>query len=238
METKNKKAELYKINARITGILFLIGFAGIPAALLLPTAEDVNNNLSMISGIENQVIIGSIFLIIMSFAIANIAIVMYPILRKYNESIALAAVGFRIIESMLFLCGAIFTLLLIHLSQEFVQADASSRIYFQLSAELLMTSKEWTTAIAGIAFNLGALMYNYIFYKHKLIPSWLSGLGLIAATMALSNAFFVMFGFYKNFDIFSIIMNLPTIIDELSLAFWLIFKGFNLSNIPQEKLIN
>jgi hypothetical protein len=75
------------------------------------------------------------------------------------------------------------------------------------------------------------LMYYYVFYQLKLIPRWLSGWGLIAITFHLVAIFFAMFG---QIDAFSgspiLFLSAPIFFQELTLAVWLIVKGFNLSS--------
>ena len=164
----------------------------------------------------------------MSFSIISIAISIYPVLKMYNESIALAAVVFRIIESMIFILGSIITLLLLTLSLEYVNAGSPDDPYFRVLAELLLkASNEWTSVAAALAFNTGALMYNYIFYKTKLIPRWLSILGLVAVAIALLNVVLTIFGLYNDLDAISLVFHFPTIVFEIILGIWLIIKGFD-----------
>ncbi len=54
---------------------------------------------------------------------AGIAISLYPILRKYNEGLALGSVGFRFIEGVFYIVAALGLLSLLTLSHEYVKAD-------------------------------------------------------------------------------------------------------------------
>ena len=71
-------------------------------------------------------------------------------------------------------------------------------------------------------------MYYYVFYKSKLIPRWLSGWGMAAITLHLVAVFITMF---LQVDPFSttptLLMSIPIGLNELTLAVWLIVKGFN-----------
>lgn len=89
--------------AKIVGVLFILGFAGIPSVVFTGPVLGTPDYLSKISANENQVIIGALFALIMAVACANIAIWLYPVLKKHNEALALGAVGFRIIEAVFFL---------------------------------------------------------------------------------------------------------------------------------------
>ena len=74
---------------------------------------------------ENQVIIGASWFYSSAFASAGIAISLYPVLKKYNEALALGSVGFRVIEGVFYIVGVVGLLSLLTLSQEYVKAGAS-----------------------------------------------------------------------------------------------------------------
>ncbi|MHA2307339.1 MAG: DUF4386 domain-containing protein [Candidatus Hodarchaeales archaeon] len=218
-----------KINARIAGVLFITAIvAGILSGVIMGGILEASDVLAQVSANENQFIIGALFYFIMAVACASIAIPMYPTLKKHNEALALGAVGFRIIEGVIWMVGVISLLLLVTLSQEFVQAGSPNDPYFQTLSKLLLAGADMAGALVlgGFAFGLGALMYNYVFFQSKLVPRWLSVWGLIAATLVLTLNLFDMFGVFSEI---TILLNLPTFVGEMVLAVWLIVKGFNSS---------
>ena len=159
------------------------------------------------------------------------SIPMYPILKKHDETLALGSVGFRIIEGAIFMVGAIYLLILVPLSREFVQAGAPDASYFQTLGALLLEAVDWINQMLAIVFSLGALMIYYLFYQSKLIPRWLSGWGLIGATLHLASGLLVMFGSLTEFSVLGIFWDLPIALQEMVLAVWLIVRGFNSSAI-------
>ncbi len=216
----------YRKNATIVGVLFILGFAGIPSAVFTGPILGTPDYLIKISANENQVIIGALFGLIMAVACANIAIWLYPVLKKHNEALALGSVGFRIIEAALFFVAAIGLLSLLTLSQEYVKAGAPDASHLQTLGTLLLAARDSASNLGFMAFTLGALMYYYIFYQSKLIPRWLSGWGFIAAALSLSQALLVMFG-EEPFSTISFLLNIPILVNEIVLAVWLIVKGFD-----------
>jgi hypothetical protein len=122
------------------------------------------------------------------------------------------------------------------LSQEFVIAGTPDASYFQTLATLLLAVGELAGGVfATIVFSLSALILNYILYRSKLIPRWLSGWGLIGATLYLGSGFLPLFGHDPRSTIY-IIMEAPTFLQEMVLAVWLIVKGFNPSVIDSESV--
>jgi hypothetical protein len=218
--------------AIIVGVLFILGFAGVFSAVVVKPILDDPNLLIKLTENKNLVMMGALSELIMAFACANIAIWLYPVLKKHNKFLALGAVGLRIIENV-FQIVATLGLLLLTLSQEVVKADALTASTFQTAGALLLAVRFWASQVlAGIAFCLGALMYYYVFYQSKLIPRWLSGWGLIAITLHLVAVFITMFCQINPFSTPSILLlSMPIFFQELTLAAWLIVKGFNPSAV-------
>lgn len=219
--------------ARIAGVLFITAtVAGILGVVFLNPLLNDPDYLLKIAANENQVILGALFVFILAAASAGIAISLYPVLRKYNEGLALGAVGFRLIEGVFDIVGVIGLLLLVTLSQEFVKAGAPVSSYFQILGGLLLAGYHWVNNVAVLlAWSLGALMYYYIFYQTKLVPRWLSGWGLVGITLTIVTSLLVLFRLISPMGTIQVVSNLPIGVQEMVLAVWLIVKGFNPSAI-------
>lgn len=99
--------------AIIVGILFLLGFAGAFSAIILKPILDDPNLLINLTKNKNLVMLGAFLELVMAFACANIAIWLYPILKKHNKFFALGAVGSRIIENVFMIVATLCLLLLL-----------------------------------------------------------------------------------------------------------------------------
>ena len=225
----------YKTNARIVGVLFIscTGAAIVSGVFILPLIG-ASDYLAEMSAKETQMALGAVFYFIMAAAGAGIVIPMYPILKQYNEGMALGAVGFRFIEGAIFMVSLMCVLALVPLSHAYVQAGASTDSYFQTIGELLLTGYTIDHAVVpGVfAFSIGALMYYYIFYQTKLVPRWLSIWGFIGIALGIVNGLFDMFGGID--EMISMLLDLPIFVNEMVLAVWLIVKGFNTSELAPE----
>ena len=224
--------------ARIVGVLFILGFAGIVTAVFTQPILNDPNYLIKASVNENKIIMGAFFQFIMAAACAGIGISLYPVLRRYSEGLALGAAGFRIIEAVFQIVGVVILLLLVTLSQEFVKVGASDSSYHQTAGVLLLAGNAWVNHVAAsLAWCIGALMYYYIFYRTKLIPRWLSGWGLVGITLTIVASVLVMFRFIGPFSTIQVVMNLPIGLQEIVLAVWLIVKGFSPSAIASRSAL-
>ncbi len=176
--------------------------------------------------------------VIMGFAVAMIPVVLFPILRKFNEVLALGAVLFRgALEGVTYMALVISMLLLLPLSQEFVEAGAPDPSYFQTLGTLLLAAGIVLNQILAIVFCLGALMLYYLFYISRLIPRWLSVWGLVGAVLYLAAPLISMVGPQHWAVSLTSPLGLllaPLAIQEMVFAVWAIVKGFNSPAIASE----
>ena len=227
--TKGSPRGTYRKNAISVGVLFIIATVVhvLGKTKFLDPILDAPDLLIKVSSNENQVIIGSLLVLVSVFACAGIAIGLYPVLRKHNEALALGSVGFRVMETMLYVIGVACTLSLIPLSQGSASAGAVNASSFQISGTLLLAVKDSAGMLSVVTFTMGALMYYYVFYRSKLIPRWLSGWGIVGAALSLACILLTMFGQLIPFSTVFILLQLPIGLQEMVLAVWLIAKGFN-----------
>ncbi|WP_419882547.1 DUF4386 domain-containing protein [Peribacillus sp. B-H-3] len=158
------------------------------------------------------------------------ATVMYPFLKKYNKTIAIWHVCFRFMEAIIITIGVISVLSLLTLSQHYIAAGASNLASYQVSGILLKAVHDWTFLL-GPNFFLGinTMMYSYIFYKSKLVPRFISILGMSGSVLIFLAAVLEMFGVIDQVSAWGGILALPIFANEMILAVWLITRGFNIS---------
>jgi hypothetical protein len=214
--------------AIIVGVLFITALVSSMLSGVFSRSINDPDYLTAVSANENQVLIGVFFQIILTASVVAIPIVMFPILKKYNESLALGYVVARIFEGFFDIVIAMSMLLLLTLSQAFVEAGAPDASHFQASGALLFAVHDWSSVLENFPYCLGALMFYYLLYRSNLVPRWLSGWGLLAAALFLATAPFRMFGLVPPS---TVVLAVPLILNELVLAIWLIVKGFNSSAI-------
>jgi len=218
---KNKKI------ARMVGILFIIGtVAGILSAMIVPPILNASDYLVQLSENKNTIVVGVLLVLTMGISLSMMSVVLFPVIKKYNEALALGAVIFRgALELASYLGIAISWLLLITLSKEFVSAGMPAASNFPLMGTMLLDagSQIGSTGLGAVVFSIGAIIIYYVFYKTKLIPTWLSLWGLFGAILNLPAPILFMFGFDFEFLV------IPLGVQEMIMAVWLIVKGFNSS---------
>ena len=219
--------DINKKIARMVGVLFIIGtVAGILSAFLIPPILNAPDYLFKFSENKNMVIWGVLLILTMGISLSMMSVVLFPVLKKYNEVLALGAVIFRgVLELVCYLGIAISWILLLTLSQEYVRTDTPVVSNFQLIGTMLKDLAFYigSTGLLSVFFSIGAIIIYYVFYKTKLIPTWLSLWGFFGAMLYLVSPILIMFGFQMEF------LQYPLGVQEMIMAGWLIVKGFNSS---------
>ena len=217
-----------KKTAIIVGVLFITStVAGVLSVIFLGSILNASDYLIKVSKNESQVIIGALLELICAGAFLGIAVMLFPILKKHNENIALGYVVARIFEAVPFVVGVISLLSLLTLSQQYVKAAAPVASCFLPLGTLLLAVRDWYNLLGPRIFCcIAALPFYYLLYQSKLIPRFISVWGLIGTTLFLTASLLIMFGLSPVSTI-SIFLTLPFALNEMVLAVWLIVKGFN-----------
>ena len=217
-----------KKTARIVGALYVAGTAA--GALSLVATGPVRNSTDYLVSVpanETRVVVGALFVLIMGLALAMVPVVMFPILRKHNEALALGYVVLRGgLEAVCYIAIATGWLLLLALSRAYARAGGLDASDFQAPGTVLLEANE-IGAVLTIVFCLGALVFNYLLYRTKLVPRWLSGWGLLAVAPYLAAGLSSMFGIVDALSPTYATLNLPLALQEMVLAVWLIVRGFD-----------
>ena len=223
-------------SARIVGILFIIASAAPISTIFFlgflggaVSGEPVPDFLVTVSSNEMQVITGMLIELIWALSVVGIPVVLFPILKKHDEALALGFFSLRFIEGICTVVHSILLLSLLTLSQEFVKAGVPEASYYLTVGALLLAARDWAFMIgSGLVWSLSALFLNYILYRTKLVPRWLSGWGLIGGLLSFSVYLLQFFGVKTTDYLFA-----PIAFQEMVFAVWLIVKGFDPSAIAE-----
>ena len=213
----------YRKTAIIVGVLFIIATLASISTFVFVGFLSEPDYLASVSANENQVLGGMFLELIWAFAVLGIPVLLYPILRRHNEALALGFYSLRFIEALLTILYSICLLTLLTLSQEYTIAGAADTTYYQTAGNLLLAVRNWAFLVGpGLAFTLSAMILNYQLFQTRLVPRWLSGWGLIGAALMFVSYLSQFYGLESMELLF-----LPIAVQEMVFAVWLIIKGFN-----------
>jgi hypothetical protein len=223
--------------ARVTGVLFLITFiTSIPPALFLygPVVDDPRYIVAG-AGADNGASLGAFLELLLIIANMGTAVVLYPVVKRVNEILALGFVAARVVECVFIAVGILSVLTLVTLRQEAAAgADAGSLVAVGQS---LVALHDWTFLLGpGFVVGIGnGLILGYLMYISRLVPRAMAVLGLIAGPVLLARFVAILFGVFEPGSVLGSLMVAPEFLWELSLGIWLTVRGFNPSVIASEK---
>jgi hypothetical protein len=219
--------------ALVTGILFVITYiTSIPPFVYhyVPVVDDPRYIVG--AGADNRVLTGAFLELILIIANIGTAVVLFPILKRQNEILALGYVTARVVECVFIAVGILSVLTVVTLRQEAAGADAASLVAV---GESLVALHDWTFLI-GPGFFVGVgngLMLGYLMYKSALVPRGMAMLGLIGGPLIIASGTAILFGVIEAGSVWQAISTIPEFLWELSLGIWLTVRGFNPSAIAR-----
>ena len=187
--------------AVIVGLLFLVS-----TLTFMIGSNQIRSFLIDVSQNKSPLFLGVILEIICGVAVVGIGVLMFPIIKLFKKRLALGYVIFRIIECTIIIVGGIYLLSLLEFMWKY------EMIIFVFTA-------------------LGGLIFSYLLYLSKLVPRYLSGLGIIGYLMLFLGVVLDMFSNFNINDGAGMLLYLPGGLFELFLPIWLFIKGFNSSAI-------
>jgi hypothetical protein len=219
-------------NSKIIGFFFLMAIVTYATGTgLTSSLTDAENYLTTLHANPIQMGFGAILMLLNSVAVMGIGILSLPILKPFSKNIAYTYFAGRAIEATLLAVGILFLLLQIPISQAFIKAENAELAHLQQLALLAKKANFYAYQIAMFTLGLGSIFFCYALYQAKLLPKPFALFGLIGYVIFLIGAIAELLGFPIG-----LMLSIPGGLFELFLGVWLMWKGFDLSNIKHEIL--
>ncbi len=212
--------------ARIAGWLFIVTFvASIPAFFIFYKPVLDNANYVVGAGADNRIALGALLEMIVIVANIGTAVVLFPILKRQNESLALGYVTARVVESVFIGVGILSLLAVVTLRQDVGAAGGDSIV---IAGRSLVAVHDWTFLLGpGWVVGLGnGLILGYLMFASGLVPRRMAMLGLIGGPLIIISGTAVLFDVIEPGSTAQAIATIPEFFWELSLGLYLIIKGF------------
>jgi hypothetical protein len=220
--------------AFVAGVLFTVTFVtSIPAALLLytPVLDDANYIVG--AGADAGVALGALLEVLLIIANVGTAVVLFPILKRQNEGLALGYVSARLVECTFIAIGIVSLLAVVTLRQDFAGAAGGDSGSFVTVGKSLVAVHDWTFLLGpGFVVGVGnGLILGYLMCRSGLVPRGMAVLGLIGGPLLCAAGIAVLFDVIEPGSGPQVIATAPEFVWELSLGIYLMVKGFKSSGI-------
>lgn len=214
----------------VTGILFILTFVtSIPALPLYGPILD-HKDYVLTAGQDTRVTFGILLEISLVVVNAGTAIALYPVARRFSESIAIGYVASRVFESTVIGLGLISLFAVLTLRQDIGGMNAADPAAVAAAAASLIAFHD-ATFLIGPAFCSGfgnGILLGYIMFKSGLMPRRLAVIGLVGGPMALGTAVAVLFGAYEQMSLPSLLFTGPEIVWEAVFGIYLTVRALRL----------
>ena len=225
-------------NGIIIGILYIIAaVTSIVAVVCYQSVLSEQWYMAAANGFETKVLIGVFNDVLLVGAAIGTTVMLFPYLRRWNEHIALGYLCFRFMEAVFIAIGLVSILGLLHLSVQFQEGTLASGD-LQSAGFLLQSFHRWTFMLGpNLMLGLNTFLYSYLLYRTGLVPRKLGLFGIVTAVMVFIAGLLDMFGVVDPISTIKGLIALPVGVYEMSLALWLIGKGFHKQNLEKLKMM-
>jgi len=190
---------------------------------------DPINKASYITGAgpDTPVLVGAFFEVILALAIVGTAVALFPIAKRQNEGIALGYVGLRTLEAGIIAVGVLPLLAIVTLRQTLAGTTSTDPTTLVTIGNALVSFHNWTFLIGpGLVCGTNTVLMAYLMYKSRLVPRFIPVLGLVGGPLVFAYNTAKMFGLSDQIPSWAAIGVIPIFAWEVSLAIYLIVKGF------------
>jgi hypothetical protein len=209
--------------ARVAGLMYLFGIAAFMGGNALLGRVFIPGSFVSEAGMVASAHEGirAAFILMLATSWSNVVLIgaLYMLLRPFGQSLALLATLWRMTEVGLGSISCVFRFV----GLQVYASPTASPCCFQQQLLLTLTNNATKVALdaADLFFGAGSCVFFALFYRSKLIPKWLSVLGLVAsgAVFPLGIAELLEGALPSQLDL----TWLPIIVAELATGLWLLF---------------
>lgn len=226
METQSlHKQPDYRKTVQFVGVLFLVQMitAFVSHVSLLEPVLGSRPLLPAVAINADTVRLGMLLDLVCGAAVFGISVLLFPVFKIFNESIALWYVGLRLHEWIGMLVSGIFLLTLVSVGTDYMKAGPAEQSQLQVMGTYLLKARGKTKILMLLGYCLSAVMFYYLLWRWKLLPAFIPIWGLVGVLLLFIEIISNVYGS----SVGGITIMMPLGINEMFLGFWLIFKGFN-----------
>lgn len=206
-------------SSRLIGALFLAGFLVYgTGSLLVGSVVDGPDFLADVGARETTLLIGAFLLVATTAVDIGKAVVFFPILERHGRRTAVGYLATMVFEMALMSVGALALLMLVPLADRAGELGPGAA---QALASLAVDANETAYQIGQLSLGFGCLFLCALLLRSGLVPRFLAAWGLVGYLLHMAGAAAELLG-----APISLVLLIPGGLFEVTLAIWLITKGF------------
>jgi hypothetical protein len=211
--------------ALAVGVLFILTFITSIAGALAYGSILSDPAYILGPGPDTRVFVGAFLELMLILTNIGCAVVLFPLLKRQNEGLALGYVAARLVECAFIGIGLLSLLTITTLRVETASANAASLVPIGKS---LVAMHDWTFLLGpGFTDGIGTgMILGWLMYRSGLVSRRMALVGVVGGTLLAASGAAVLLGVIPRGSAVQGIMTIPEIIWEAFLGLWLTFKGF------------
>ncbi|MFI1166472.1 DUF4386 domain-containing protein [Streptomyces sp. NPDC020801] len=178
-------------------------------------------------GPDTRVLLGALSEVILVLAIIGTAVTLFPVARRHDEAAAVGYVGLRTLEAAVITVGIVGLLSVVTMRRHASEGPGTDTASLVTLDKALVAVHDWTFLL-GPNFVCGAntVLMAWLMYRSGLVPRFIAVLGLVGGPLIFASAAAELFGLYRQVSVWGFLTAIPVFTWELTLAVWLLAKGF------------
>jgi hypothetical protein len=171
--------------------------------------------------------VGALSEVIIGLAGISTAVVLFPVLKRQNQSAALGIVAARLVEATLIFVGVVSLLTVVTLRTDVVGTAGTDPASVLTTGHTLVAVYTWTFLLSQSLMPVFVdLLLGYLLYRSGLVPRILPIIAFVGAPLLLASDLAIFFGVYENVSPLALVAAIPVAVFEFSFGIYLIVKGF------------
>jgi Domain of unknown function (DUF4386) len=209
------------------GVCYLITHVTSVAAPFLYSPILSHTTYVLGAGADTRVVLGAFLEIILAMANIGTAVALFPVVKRWGEGVALGYVGLRTLEAGIIAVGVLPLLAVVTVRQQLAGAAGTDTAALVALGQALVGFHNWTFILGpGLVCGVNTVLMASLMFRSRLVPRVIPVLGLIGGPLVFAYNAAVLFGLSAHIPGWVAIGVIPIFAWEVSLALWLIIKGF------------
>ena len=215
-------------SAKTAAIFYFISWVGSIAGLIFYGPVFKNSNYLTGGASDSHIVIGALLEMVCAFAIIGTGVALFPIVRRYSESLALGYAALRTFEASVIAVGVLPILAIISL-----RTQAGTSGVNDLATSMVDFHNLSFIVGPNLICGVNTTVMAYALYKSRLVARFVPTLGLIGGPLVFFSGVLKMFDGGQLDSTATALMAIPVFAWEISLASHLFFKGFRASALAK-----
>ncbi len=216
-----------KLDAKLTGWFFIA--AAVSSIIGLKLYDPILNDSNFLLSAGNnysQIVFGALNELILCVTATGTGIMLFPLLKRYNERMALGYLSFRLLEVVFIMIGTVSVLTALAISEQYTNGVIRDKENAQNLMLTFIELHKWTFMLGpNFMLAINTFLYSYVFIESDVVPKNLARLGIIASFLVMLAALLEMFGVIQLISIWGILLALRIALYEMTLEVWLLVRG-------------